>query len=203
MARFRKLLRTCGSVPCQLVPGVSKAWVQNLFVCSLYGIELGRCIGIVPLLVWMLCQGKFSICLQTDRLVNICIPHFCCRTRRRRLRECTERGHPGGKELGAYAFLISASVTSEPLSSSKILYGSSASFQPSMVETDLPKNQMSDGWTSVPLPCKATWTAILMSRHSGILCIPLPCPTAVYWGKTSGATRTVSLGWWAASCSYP
>ena len=50
-------METGGITLCQLVPGVSEAWVQDLLVCFLYGIELGCCIGVVPLLVWMLCQG--------------------------------------------------------------------------------------------------------------------------------------------------
>ena len=42
---------------CQLIPGVPESWIQDLLVCSVYGIELCCSIGIASLLVWMLYQN--------------------------------------------------------------------------------------------------------------------------------------------------
>ena len=58
------------------------------------------------------------------------------------------RARPLTKELEDLAFLISASVNSDPLSNSRILYGSSASFQSSIVDNDLPTYQNKKSWTS-------------------------------------------------------
>ena len=60
-----------------------------------------------------------------------------------------------------HALLISASVTSEPLSSSRILYGSSLSSQSSIVETEC------QGTTP---QCNRLSVQVLVLRHLGSYC---------------------------------